>query len=114
MILHRKDAYISSSVAATATRTDSGRLSSIDDSEETISSEDCVCVFLRSGAYLYFSLNKNRYCLLFCQIGFYTKYLQRNHIKLIVSLILDCFCMFAMLSTGKLLLNMTNCLDITV
>ena len=114
MISYQKGASISSTEGATATRTDSCRLSRIDDLKETISSEDCVCVFLRSGAYLYFSLNKNRYCLLFCLIGFYTKYLQGNHIKLIVSLILDCFCMFAMLSTVKLLLNMTNCLDITV
>ena len=46
MISYRKGASISSMEAATATRTDSGRLSSIDDSEETISSE-VVYVFFQ-------------------------------------------------------------------
>ena len=46
MILYRKDAYISSTEGATATRTDSGRLSRIDDLEETISSE-VVYVFFK-------------------------------------------------------------------
>ena len=47
MILYQKDAYISSTEGATATRTDSCRLSRIDDLEETISSEAAVYVFFQ-------------------------------------------------------------------
>ena len=45
MISYRKGASISSTAAATATRTDLSRLSRIDDLEETISSEAMYVFF---------------------------------------------------------------------